>query len=55
MVDAQTIGVLVAAVSVSVAAIYYMFTLRINMRTQELDRSFSTLFARGIPAARIPS
>ncbi|MGD0805485.1 MAG: hypothetical protein ABSA11_15605 [Candidatus Bathyarchaeia archaeon] len=36
MVDAQTIGVLVTTASVTVAAIYYMFTLRINMRTQQL-------------------
>jgi hypothetical protein len=37
MVDVQTIGVLVTAVSVSVAAIYYAFTLRINMKNQELS------------------
>jgi hypothetical protein len=36
LVDAQTIGVLVTAASVTVAAIYYIFTLRINMRTQKL-------------------
>jgi hypothetical protein len=36
MVDVQTIGVLVTAVSVSVAAIYYAFTLRINLKNQEL-------------------
>jgi hypothetical protein len=36
MVDAQTIGVVVTAASVSVAAIYYAFTLRINMKNQEL-------------------
>ena len=36
MVDAQTIGVLVTGTSVTVAAIYYMFTLRMNMRTQQL-------------------
>ncbi|MGD0805252.1 MAG: hypothetical protein ABSA11_14405 [Candidatus Bathyarchaeia archaeon] len=36
MVDAQTIGILVTAVSVTVAVVYYIFTLRINMRTQEL-------------------
>ena len=35
MVDVQTIGVLVTAASVSLAAIYYIFTLRINMRTQQ--------------------
>jgi len=32
MVDAQTIGVLVTAASVTVAAIYYIMTLRINQR-----------------------
>jgi hypothetical protein len=32
MVDAQTIGVLVTASSVTVAAVYYMFTLRTNQR-----------------------
>jgi len=37
MVDAQTIGVLVTAASVSVAAIYYAFTLRISMKNQELS------------------
>ncbi len=36
MVDLQTIGILMTGVSVTVAAIYYMFTLRINMRTQQL-------------------
>jgi len=36
LVDAQTIGVLVTAASVTVAAVYYVFTLRINSRTQEL-------------------
>ncbi len=36
MVDAQTIGVLVTATSVTIAAIYYIFTLRINRNTQEL-------------------
>jgi hypothetical protein len=36
MVDVQTIGVLVTAASVSVAAIYYAFTLRINLKNQEL-------------------
>jgi len=36
MVDLQTIGVLMTGVSVTVAAIYYMFTLRINMKNQEL-------------------
>jgi hypothetical protein len=37
MVDVQTIGVLVTAASVSVAAIYYAFTLRINLKNQELS------------------
>jgi len=37
MVDVQTIGVLVTAASVSVAAIYYAFTLRLNMKNQELS------------------
>ena len=32
MVDAQTVGVLVTAASVTVAAIYYMITLRNNQR-----------------------
>ncbi len=32
LVDAQTIGVLVTAASVTVAAIYYIMTLRINQR-----------------------
>jgi len=36
MVDAQTVGVLVTAASVTVAAIYYIFTLRMNRKTQEL-------------------
>ena len=36
MVDLQTVGVLVTAASVTIAAIYYMFTLRINMKTQQL-------------------
>jgi hypothetical protein len=36
LVDVQTIGVVVTAASVSVAAIYYMFTLRINMKNQQL-------------------
>jgi endonuclease IV len=35
MVDAQTVGVLVTAASLTVAAIYYIFTLRINMKTQQ--------------------
>jgi len=37
LVDAQTIGVLVTATSVSVAAIYYIFTLRINMKAREME------------------
>ena len=37
MVDVQTIGVLVTAVSVTVAVIYYMFTLRINMKSREME------------------
>jgi len=37
MVDVQTIGVLVTAASVSVAVIYYMFTLRINMKAREME------------------
>jgi hypothetical protein len=37
MVDVQTIGVVVTAASVSLAAIYYAFTLRINMKNQELS------------------
>jgi len=37
LVDVQTIGVLVTAASVSVAAIYYAFTLRINLKNQELS------------------
>jgi hypothetical protein len=36
LVDLQTIGVLVTAVSVTFAAIYYIFTLRINMKTQQI-------------------
>jgi len=32
MVDIQTVGVLITAASVTVAAIYYMFTLRINQK-----------------------
>ena len=35
--DVQTIGVLVTAASVTVAAIYYMFTLRINMKAREME------------------
>ena len=37
MTDVQTIGVLVTATSVSIAAIYYAFTLRINLKNQELS------------------
>ncbi|MGD0805834.1 MAG: hypothetical protein ABSA11_17365 [Candidatus Bathyarchaeia archaeon] len=36
MVDAQTIGVLVTAASVTVAAIYYVMNIRISQRNQEL-------------------
>jgi hypothetical protein len=36
LADLQLVGVLVTAASVSVAAIYYILTLRINMKTQEL-------------------
>jgi hypothetical protein len=36
MVEVQTIGIVVTAISVSLAAIYYTFTLRINMKTQQL-------------------
>ncbi len=35
MVDLQTIGVLVTGVSVTIAAIYYMFTLRISQRNMK--------------------
>jgi hypothetical protein len=46
MVDAQTIGVLVTAASVTVAAIYYMFTLRTNQRNYKvtLDTRQAQLF-----------
>ena len=37
MADAQTIGVLVTATSLTVAAIYYMFTLRINMKARKME------------------
>jgi len=37
MVDAQTIGVLVTAVSVTVAAIYYIINLRFNMKTRQME------------------
>jgi hypothetical protein len=37
MVDAQTVGVLVTAASVTVAAIYYVLNLRISQRNQELS------------------
>ena len=46
MVDAQTIGVLVTAVSVTVAAVYYIMTLRVqqeNMKTT-LDTRQAQLF-----------
>jgi hypothetical protein len=35
MIDLQTIGVLMTGVSVTAAAIYYIFTLRINMKSQQ--------------------
>ena len=46
MVDAQTIGVLVTAASVTVAAIYYMFTLSVRMRAHKatLDTRQAQLF-----------
>ena len=46
MVDVQTIGVLVTAASVTVAAIYYMFTLRTNQRNYKatLDTRQAQLF-----------
>jgi hypothetical protein len=37
LVDAQTVGVLVTAASVTVAAIYYVLNLRISQRNQELS------------------
>jgi hypothetical protein len=37
MVDVQTIGVLVTAASVSVAVIYYMFILKINMNARQME------------------
>jgi len=37
LVDAQTIGVLVTAASVTVAAIYYIFTLRTNQRNLKMN------------------
>jgi len=46
MVDAQTIGVLMTAVSVTVAAIYYMFTLRLtqtNMKNTLATRKLQFL------------
>jgi len=36
MVDAQTVGVLVTATSVTIAAIYYVMNIRISQRNQEL-------------------
>ena len=35
MVDVQTIGVLVAAISVSIAAIYYVMTLRVQQKNMK--------------------
>jgi hypothetical protein len=37
LVDAQTIGVLVTAASVTVAAIYYSLTLRTNQRNSKAN------------------
>jgi len=37
MVDAQTVGVLVTATSVTIAAIYYIFTLRTNQRNLKMN------------------
>jgi hypothetical protein len=37
LVDAQTVGVLVTAASVSVAAIYYVLTLRTNQRNLKMN------------------
>ena len=37
LVDAQTIGVLVTAASVTVAAVYYVFTLRTNQRNLKIN------------------
>jgi hypothetical protein len=37
MVDLQTVGILMTGVSVTVAVIYYMFTLRINMNTRQME------------------
>ena len=36
MVDIQTIGILITATSVTLAAIYYMFTVRINQRNSRI-------------------
>ena len=36
MVDVQTLTTMFSRTGVGVAAIYYMFTLRINMKTQQL-------------------
>jgi hypothetical protein len=37
LVDVQTVGVLVTAASVSVAAIYYIFTLRTNQKNLKMN------------------
>ena len=37
LVDAQTIGILVTAVSVTIAAVYYVMNIRISQRNQELS------------------
>lgn len=46
MIDAQTVGVLVTAASVTVAAIYYIFTLRTNQKNLKanLDTRQAQLF-----------
>jgi hypothetical protein len=37
MVDLQTVGILMTGVSVTVAVIYYIFTLRINMNARQME------------------
>jgi len=52
MVDAQTISIMFAGVSIGVAAIYYTLTLRNTQRTQQLQletrqaQMFLTLYNR---------
>ena len=53
LVDVQTIGVLVTAASVSVAAIYYKYNLRISLQTRQAQlfmpifaHSYSEIFMR---------